>query len=111
MKLAINPRLQRWVDFLELMANEMVPVHQDNEVAPFIKEAEEKRKTRAEKRLNAKLRKLEIEQKAILLAEAQKSLEEARRKFESQPQVPYDYTPGPPSSIKTYSAKRRPGRN
>jgi hypothetical protein len=78
---------------------EVEPVHQDDDVAPFIKDAEEKRKMRAEKRLHAKLRKLEVEQKAILLAEYQKSLEEARRNFESQPQVPYDYTPGPPSSI------------
>ena len=68
-------------------------------VAPFIKEAEEIRKAKAEKRLHAKLRKMEVEQKAILLAEAQKSLEEARRKFESQPQLPYDYTPRPPRTI------------
>jgi hypothetical protein len=74
-------------------------VHQDDEVAAFIKHAEEFRKTKAEKRLMAKLRKLEVEQKAILLAEAQKSMEQARHRFESQPQVPYDYTPRPPSSI------------
>ena len=96
---AISPKLQRWVSFIELIGTETGPVHQDDEVAPFIKEAEEKRKAKAEKRLNAKLRKLEIEQKAILLAEAQRNLEEARRKFESQPQVQYDYTPGPPSTI------------
>ena len=96
---AISPELQNWADFVELLAKEVEPVHEDNEVAPCIKEAEEKRKMRAEKRLHAKLRKREIEQKAILLAEAQTKLAEARRRFESQPQVPYDYTPGPPSCI------------
>ena len=95
----IHPKLQGCVDFIELIAGDMVPAHQDKEVAPFSKEAEEKRKIRAEKRLNAKLRKLDIEQKEILLAESQKSLEEARQRFESEPQVPYDYTPRPPSSI------------
>lgn len=95
----INAGLQRWLDFLELIAGDMVPVPQDKELAPFIKDAEEIRKTRAEKRLNAKLRKLEVEQKEILLAESQKNLEEARRKFESEPQVSYDYTPRVPTSI------------
>jgi hypothetical protein len=96
---AINVDLQKRLDFLDLNAVEMDPVHQDDEVAPFIKDAEETRKAKAEKRLHAKLRKLEVEQKAILLAEAQKSLKEARRMFESEPQLPYDYTPRPPSSI------------
>lgn len=96
---AISPKLQRWVDFVALLTNEMGPVHQDDEVAPFIKDAGDIRKAKAEKRLMAKLRKLEVEQKEILLAEAQKSLEEARRKFESEPQVPYDYTPSPSASI------------
>lgn len=95
----ITPKLQKRLDFLDLTAIEMDPVHQDDDVAPFIKEAEERRKVRAEKRVYAKLRKLEVEQKAELLAEWQKSLKEARRKFESQPQLPYDYTPKPPSSI------------
>jgi multidrug efflux pump subunit AcrA (membrane-fusion protein) len=94
-----SPKLRRWVNFLELITNEIDPVEDNNCVAPFIKDAEEIRKARAEKRLSAKLRKMEVEQKAILLAEAQKSLEEARRKFESQPQLPYDYTDRPPSSI------------
>jgi hypothetical protein len=98
-QIAINVDLQKRLDFLDLTAIEMDPVRQDKEVAPFVKEAEEKRKMRAEKRLNARLRKLEIEQKAELLAEWQKSLKEARRKFEAQPQVPYDYIPGPPSCI------------
>ena len=95
----ISPKLQKWVDFVELIKGDKVPVHQDREVAPFIKEAEEIRKAKAEKRLNAKLRKLEVEQKQELLAEWQKSVEEARRKFESLAQIPYDYTSGPPSSI------------
>jgi len=95
----INSKLQKLVDFLDQIKSEMDQMHQDNDVAPFIKEAEEKRKARAEKRLNAKLRKLEVEQKAILLPEYQKSLEEARRKFESQPQPPYEYTDRPPRTI------------
>ena len=96
---AIHPKLQEWVDFVELLPKEVEPVHQAVEVAPFIKEAEEIRKVKAEKRLDAKLRKLEVEQKERLLAEAKESIEEARRKFEAQPQVPYDYTPGPPTCI------------
>jgi hypothetical protein len=96
---AINPKLQEWVDFVDQIKSELGPVHQNDEVAPFIKEAEEKRKMKAEKKLHAKLRKIEVEQKAILLAEAKESMEKARRKFESQPQVPYDYTPGPPCCI------------
>jgi hypothetical protein len=96
---AINSMLQRRLECLDLKAVEISPVHQYNEVAPFIKDAEVKRKMKAEKRLNAKLRKLEIEQKQILLAEAQKSLEEARHRFESEPQVPYDYSPRLASTI------------
>ena len=96
---AISPKLQRWVDFVELLANEVEPVHQDDDVAPCIKEAEEIKRAKADKRLNATLRKLEVEQKAILLAEAKESIEAARRTFESETQVPYDYTPGPPISI------------
>ena len=96
---AIHPKLQKWVDFLELIAKEVEPVHQDKDVAPFIREAEDIKKAKVEKRLDAKLRKLEVEQKAILLAEAKESLEEARRKFESQPQLPYDYSPRSSSSI------------
>jgi hypothetical protein len=98
----INVQLQKWVDFIELIASEIGPLHQDKEVAPFIREAEERKKMRADKRLHGRLRKLEIEQKAILLAESQKNLAEARREFESQPQVPYDYTPGPPSCIEDF---------
>ena len=96
---AINPKLQRRLAFLDLEAVAIGPVHQNDEVAPFIKEAEKIRKAKAEKRLDTKLRKLEVEQKAILLAEAKESLEEARRKFESQPQLPYDYSPRSSSSI------------
>ena len=95
----ISPRLRRWVKFPDLTPIEIGPVHQEDEVAPFIKDAEEIRKVKAEKRLKAKLRKLEVEQKEILLAESQKSLEEAHRTFESLPQLPYDYTSGSPSSI------------
>ncbi|MGO8930509.1 MAG: hypothetical protein ACLQU3_26895 [Limisphaerales bacterium] len=95
----ITVDLQKRLDFLDLNAVEMEPVHQDDDVAPFIKDAEDIRKAKAEKRLYAKLRKMEVEQKGILLAEAQKSLAEARCKFESQPQLPYDYTPMPPTTI------------
>ena len=95
----ITLKLRRWVDFVDQINNEMDPLHQNDEVAPFIKEAEKIRKAKAEKRLDTKLRKLEVEQKAILLAEAKESLEEGRRKFESQPQLPYDYSPRSSSSI------------
>jgi hypothetical protein len=98
-EVVINAKLQRRLAFLDLEAVEMGPLHQDNEVAPFIKVAEERRKAKADKRLHAKLRKMEVEQKEVLLAEAQKSMEEARRKFESQTQVPYDYPQGPPTCI------------
>ena len=93
----INPKLQRWIDFCELTANEVVEEY--NYEAQFIKDAEDLKKAKAEKRLNARLRKMEVERKAILLAEAQESIAEARRKFESQPQIPYDYTSGPPTTI------------
>jgi hypothetical protein len=99
---AITPRLQRWLAFVEQIKHETYPLYKDDEVAPFIKEAEERKNMRAEKRLNTKLRRMEVEQKAILLAEAKESMEKARRKFESQPQVPYDYTLGPPSSIEDF---------
>ena len=75
---AITPELQRWVDFVELIAGEMVPVHQEDEVAPFIKDAEERRKMEAEKRLKAKLRKMEVEQKAELLRQV---MEKRAREF------------------------------
>ena len=86
----------------------MGPVHQDDGVAPFIREAEKKKKIRAEKRLIAKLRKLEVEQKAILLAKAQKSLEKP-------PQIgipataPYDYAE--PPSIYNYLLREEKSRN
>jgi len=96
---AINPKLQEWVDFVDLIKSELGPVHQDNELAPFIKEAEERKKVRAEKRFHTKLRKMEVEQKAILLAKSQMNLAEAKRKFESQPQPPYEYTDSPPRTI------------
>lgn len=105
---AINSKLRRWVVFVEQIKNETIPDHQYHQVAPFIKDADEIRKARANKRLDAKLRKLEVEQKATLLAEVQKSIQEARRKFESQPQVPYDYTPRPPSSINDLFRQDRP---
>jgi len=63
----------------------------------FVENAEEIKKARAEKRLNLKLRKMEIEQKAQLLAEAKEGLEGARRKFEARDQADHDqYTPGLP---------------
>src|ERR1035441_6437137 len=95
----ITLELRRWVDFVDQINNEMGPVHQDDQMAQFIKEAEEKRKAKAEKRLDGKLRKLEIEQKAILLAKAKESIDEGRHKCESDPQVAYDYTPRPTSCI------------
>jgi hypothetical protein len=96
---AINPMLQKWVDFLELISHEAGPAEDNNCVAPWIQEAEEIRKIKAKKRQNYKLRKLEIEQKKMLLAEAQNRREEARRKFEAQEQLPYDYTERPPATI------------
>jgi hypothetical protein len=104
---AINVDFQGRLGLLDYTPTEMSRKCQDDEVAPCIKEAEEKRKMRAETRLHTKLRKMEVEQKEILLAEAQKSLEEARRKFESQPQVPYDYTPGPPRTIENVFREKK----
>ena len=46
--------------------------------------ADEIKRLRAERRLNASLRRLEIEQKAVLLAESQQKMAEARRIFESR---------------------------
>jgi hypothetical protein len=89
----IDPRLQRWIDFCEQTAKEAVKAKKYE--AQFIKNREEIRKTKAEKRVMAKLRKLEVEQKAVLLAEAQ----EARRKFESQEHPQYDSTTARPPSI------------
>ena len=45
---------------------------------------EEIKKAKAEKRLNARLRKIEVEQKAALLEECQQREEEERRIFESR---------------------------
>jgi predicted GIY-YIG superfamily endonuclease len=45
---------------------------------------DEVKKTRAEKRLDASLKRMEIEQKARLLAETQQRMAEARRTFESR---------------------------
>jgi len=61
--------------------------------------AEESKRARAEKRLNASLRRMEIEEKAVLLAETQQKTAEARRKFESSPPTPYDHTPRFPSTL------------
>jgi hypothetical protein len=96
----VDARLQRWIDFCEQAAKEAVEEIQYE--AQFIKNAEEIRKAKAEKRMMAKLKKLEIEQKAVLLAEAQKQIE-------SQDQAPYDNTPRSPSTINAlfYEAKAR----
>ena len=102
---AIDPRLQRWISFCEQTANEVV--EDNNYEAQFIKNAEENRKARAEKRLWGKLKRMEVEQKAVLLAEAQIKMEEAHRKFESQEHAPYDYTPSLPGTIEDIRARNR----
>lgn len=60
---------------------------------------DETRKTRAEKRLDASLRRMEIEQKARLLAETQQRIAEARRKFESREGRNDEEIPRVPSSV------------
>jgi hypothetical protein len=55
-KAPMTLELQRWVAFVDQINNEMDPVHQNDEVAPFIKEAEDIEKAKAEKRLDARLR-------------------------------------------------------
>lgn len=94
---AIDPRLKRWIDFCEQTTNEAVD--QNNYEAELVKKSEENRKAKAEKRLMAKLRKMEVEQKAVLLAEAQNKMEEGHRAFESQEHDPFDYISRPTSSI------------
>ncbi len=101
---AITPKLQRWIDFCEQTANEMGTLDQYNPQPPFTDNYEDTKKAKAEKRLMAKLKKMEVVQKAALLAEAQKRLEEARRNFEAQEQPPYDYTNEPPSLIEDMKA-------
>jgi hypothetical protein len=95
----VDARLQRWIDFCEQTANEVRTPDQHNTPPPFTDNYDESRKANTETKWRTKLKKLEGEQKAILLAEAQKKMEEARRNFKSQPQVPYDYNSGPPSTI------------
>jgi hypothetical protein len=101
-ELAIDPKLQRWINFCEQTANEVV--EDNNYAAQFLKNAEDNKKARAENRLMVKLRKMEVEQKAVLLAEAQKKIEEARREFESQEHPRYDYTPIAPGTIEEIRA-------
>jgi hypothetical protein len=50
----------------------------------------------------AALRRMEVEQKARLLAETQQMLEEARREFELQGPVNYEETPGRPSILQEF---------
>ena len=107
---AINPMLQRWIDFCEQTANEVRP-WTNNYMAQFIKNAEDIKKAKAERRLNAKLKKMEVEQKAILLAEAQKRWKKLGVTLNPSHRFPYDYTTDPHHASKTYSAQRRPGRN
>ena len=76
------------------------PYHQMNDEGPQLPDVvEEIRKKRAEKRLDASLRRMEIEQKARLLAETQQRMEQARRTFEFQEVAKDEDTPGfPPTS-------------
>jgi hypothetical protein len=111
---AINPRLQKWVDFLELIAGDTGPVHQENDAAPFIKDAEEIRKMNAEKRLKAKLRRLEIEQKEALYNEvmekrARELGEEWPRMQEVSQDPRFDHIPKPWPGYEEIMAKAFPG--
>jgi hypothetical protein len=68
--------------------------------SPTVEETlDEIKKARAEKRLDASLRRMEIEQKARLLAESQQRMAEARRTFESRGVAKDEDTPGFPSTI------------
>jgi len=96
----VDPWLQRWVEFQELARKAIDRVKDNNHMDQFIKNDDENRKARAEKRMMAKLRRMEVEQKAVLLAEAQKNLKEARHNFQS----PEDYTPNSPSLIEDLRA-------
>jgi len=60
--------------------------------------SEKNKKARAEKRLMATLRRMEIEQKAALMVEAKEQLEAARRKFETEEPSSVDY-PLPPFPV------------
>jgi len=93
---AIDPRLKRWIEFCEQTANEAVD--QNNYEIQFIKNADEIKKAKAEKRLMAKLRKREVEQKAVLLAESQNHIKETDRDLASQ-EHPFDYTSKPTSTV------------
>lgn len=67
--------------------------------SPTVEEAlDEMKRLRAEKRLNARLRKMETEQKARLLAETQQRMAEARRRFDFLGSVKDDEMPGFPST-------------
>ena len=94
---AIDPRLKRWIEFCEQTANEAVD--QNNYEIQFIKNADEMKKARAEKRLMTKLRKREVEQKAVLLAESQNHIKETDRDLASQEHALFDYTSKPTSTV------------
>jgi hypothetical protein len=101
---AIDPRLQRWINFCEQTAKEAV--EQSNYEAQLIKNAEENKKAKAEKRMMAKLKKLKEEQMAVLFVEAEKKIKEADRMFESQEHPHYDSTTiRPPSIIEDMRAR------
>ena len=61
----------------------------------FPDSADDIKRARAERRLNASLKRMEIEQKAVLLAESQQRMKEARRAVESRPATSSDH----PSSL------------
>jgi hypothetical protein len=89
---AIDPRLKRWIAFCEQTANAIRPIEDNKYAAQFLQDAEDNRKAKAEKRLNAKLRKLEIEQKAILLAEHRSQLEAHKQSLDG-------HAPSPDSTL------------
>jgi len=68
--------------------------------SPTVEETlDEIKKARAEKRLDAGLRRMEIEQKARLLAESQQRMAEARRTFESRGVAREEEKAGFPSTM------------
>ena len=68
--------------------------------SPTVEETlDETKKARAEKRLDAGLRRMEIEQKARLLAETQQRMAEARRTFESRGVAREEQMAGFPSTM------------
>jgi hypothetical protein len=90
---AVNSDLGCWMGVPEQIQN----MHDQPPQLPDW--VDETRKTRAEKRMDASLRRMEIEQKARLLAETQQRMAEARRRFESRGVAREEGNAGFPSTM------------